>query len=184
MKPVKSLFFKQDAVVVARELLGKVISYNNCSGMIVETEAYKADPASHAYKITPRSKIMLDSYAKWYIYFIYGMYYCINVTTNGVGEVGAVLLRAVEPLSGINLMRGRRKVDDVFNLCSGPGKLCSAFGIDRKLNGSDVNEKIFVYDYKKIKDKDIVKSSRIGIKEGKEYEWRFCVRNNGFVSGR
>src|SRR3989338_8233255 len=110
-------FFTQDAVVVARKLLGKVVSYHGCSGIIVETEAYKADPASHAYRITPRSEIMLTTSGAWYIYFVYGMYYCMNVTTNGVGQVGAVLIRSLEPLDGIAVMKKRRKTDDIYNLC-------------------------------------------------------------------
>ena len=183
MKILKKDLFKKDAVYAAEKLLGKVIKFGKCSGMIVEAEAYQADPASHAWKLTPRSEIMFHSYGKWYIYFIYGMYYCINITTNGEKEAGAVLIRALEPLDGIDLMKRRRKTNDVHNLCSGPGKLCQAFGIDKKLNGSVVNDKIFVYDYKKLKKKDIVRTSRVGIKRGTELDWRFYIKNNEFVSG-
>ena len=182
MKTVNKNFFKKDAVYVAEKLLGKVIKFGKCSGMIVETEAYMADPASHAWKMTPRSEIMFHSYAKWYIYFIYGMYYCINITTNGENEAGAVLIRALEPLNGTDLMKKRRKTSDVHNLCSGPGKLCQAFGIDKRLNGSALNDTIFVYDYKNVKKKDIVKTSRIGIKRGTELDWRFYIKGNKFVS--
>lgn len=182
MKPLPKSFFAHDAVLVAQKLLGKVISTNGCSGMIVETEAYKADPASHAYTKTPRSDIMYTTYAKWYIYFIYGMYHCMNITTNGTTEPGAVLIRALEPLEGFNMMKKRRKTDDIHNLCSGPGKVCQALGIDKQLNGTDVNARISVYDYKKINKKDIVRTSRIGIKQGTELEWRFYVKGNRFVS--
>lgn len=172
-------FFKKDAVVVAKGLLGKTISFNGCSGIIVETEAYKSDPASHAYKITPRSKIMLETFGKWYIYFIYGMYFCLNITTNG-SNVGAVLIRAVQPVSGLEKMKKRRGTDKVGNLCSGPGKLCQAFGISKELNGSGFETiKIFedgVYGFK------IKSTGRIGIKEGGELPWRFYIDGNEWVS--
>ncbi len=179
MRLLSKEFFKQDAVIVAQKLLGKILQYKNCSGIIVETEAYKSDPASHAYKITPRSKIMLETYAKWYIYFIYGMYYCLNITTNE-NDVGAVLIRAVQPLEGIEIMKKRRKTDNLKNLCSGPGKLCQAFNITKKLNNTELNKTIRILD-NKIKIK-IVKTSRIGIKEGQELPWRFYIKNNEWIS--
>jgi len=180
MANVPKGLFKKDAVTVAQQLLGKVIKLGKCTGMIVETEAYMADPASHAWKKTPRSEIMFDSYGKWYIYFIYGMYYCVNITTNDK-DPGAVLIRAVEPLEGIDLMKKRRKTKDVHNLCSGPGKLCQAFGITKKLNGCGL-DKIQLLDYKRIPKNNIAKSSRIGIKRGTELDWRFYVKNSNFMS--
>lgn len=178
MKLMSQSFFKKDAVVVARDLLGKTISFNGCSGVIVETEAYKSDPASHAYKITPRSKIMLETFGKWYIYFIYGMYFCLNITTNG-SDVGAVLIRAVQPVGGVEKMKKRRGTDLIHNLCSGPGKLCQAFGISKKLNGTGF-EKIKIFDGEK--PKKIVSTSRIGIREEKPLPWRFYIKNNEWVS--
>ncbi len=181
MKPVSNSFFARDALVVAKELLGKVVEFNGTSGIIVETEAYKSDPASHGYKITPRSEIMLSSYGKVYVYIIYGMYYCLNFTTNK-GEVGAVLIRALEPLDGVNKMKRRRKTDNLHNLMSGPGKLCNALKITKLQNSTDVNEKIKVYHYKKIKDKEIKTSGRIGISQGKDLQWRFFIKDSKFVS--
>ena len=178
---LKKEIFKKDAVELARLLLGKEIQYNNCRGIIVETEAYKSDPASHAYKITPRSRIMLDSYGKWYIYFVYGMFFCLNITTNE-GEPGAVLIRAIQPIEGIKKMEKRRKTKELLNLCSGPGKLCMAFGITKGLNSTDLNEKIFLRHCNKLGKFEIGKSSRIGISSGKELEWRFFVKNSPFVS--
>jgi len=172
-------YFKKDAIAVAQGLLGKIISYKGCSGMIVETEAYKTDPASHAYKITPRSRIMLESFGKWYVYLIYGMYYCLNMTTN-LDDVGAVLIRAVRPISGLEKMKKRRGTDDVKNLCSGPGKLCQAFGISKAENNSEVNKTIKIYD-NPIKVK-MVKTGRIGIKEEKPLLWRFYIKGNEWVS--
>ena len=171
-------FFKKDAVVVAKALLGKTISYNGCSGVIVETEAYKSDPASHAYKITPRSRIMLETYGKWYVYLIYGMYYCLNITTNS-GKVGAVLIRAVQPIKGLDKMAKRRKTDKISNLCSGPGKLCQAFGISKRLNGKGLNV-IKIFDSERVGK--IVATGRIGIQEQKILPWRFYLKDNEWVS--
>jgi DNA-3-methyladenine glycosylase len=181
MKQLSKSFFERDALVVARELLGKIIEFNGTSGMIVETEAYKADPASHGYKITPRSEIMLSTYAHVYVYIIYGMYHCINFTTNR-GEVGAVLIRALEPLKGIDKMKRRRKTSNVHNLMSGPGKVCGAMNITKKQNYTKINDKIKVYDYISFKDSEISKSGRIGISQGKDLDWRFFVKGNKFVS--
>ncbi len=178
---LKKELFKKDAVELARFLLGKEIQHNSCSGIIVETEAYKSDPASHAYKITPRSRIMLDSYGRWYIYFVYGMFFCLNITTNE-DEPGAVLIRAIQPIGGIEIMEKRRKTTERFNLCSGPGKLCTALGITKELNGTDLNQEISLHDCNKLGKFEVGRSSRIGIKEGKDLLWRFFVRDNPFVS--
>ncbi len=178
---IPSEFFAGDAVALAPKLLGKVLSYDGCSGMIVETEAYRADPASHAAKRTPRSEIMYSTHGHWYIYFIYGMYYCINITTNR-GEAGAVLVRAVEPLEGVEKMKKRRGTDDIHNLCSGPGKLCGAFGIDKKLNGTKVNGKIFLSSYKTFPKEEIGRGKRVGISVSNHLDWRFYVKGNKFVS--
>ena len=182
MKVVPLSFFKHDAVLVAQKLLGSVIRYKSCSGMIVETEAYRADPASHAYRITPRSAIMRDTSGHWYVYFVYGMHYCMNITTNGIGEPGAVLIRALEPLEGVELMKKRRGTDDARSLCSGPGKLCEALGVDRRLNGTAVGERMHVERFRRMGARSIAATPRIGINEGKEHLWRFFVKGSAFVS--
>lgn len=179
MRLLPKSYFKKDALTVAKNLLGKIISYNGCSGMIVETEAYKSDPASHAYKITPRSRIMLESYGKWYVYFIYGMYHCLNITTNE-NDIGAVLIRALQPISGTSKMKKRRKTDNIKNLCSGPGKLCQAFNITKKQNNTNVNQTIKIYN-NPIKPK-ITKTNRIGIKEENPLPWRFYIKESEWVS--
>ena len=181
MKQVSESFFERDALVVARELLFKVIEFGGTSGMIVETEAYKADPASHGYKITPRSEIMLSTYAHVYVYIIYGMYHCINFTTNR-GEVGAVLIRALEPVKGIEKMKRRRKTSNIHDLMSGPGKVCDAMNITKKQNWTKINDRIKVYDYRSFRDSEISKSGRVGISRGKELDWRFFVKGSEFVS--
>ncbi len=180
-KIINKKFFEQDALEVGRKLLGKIIEYKGCKGMIVETEAYKNDQASHAYKITPRSKIMLDTYGHWYIYFVYGNYYCLNITTNK-NNAGAVLIRALEPIKNIKKMIKRRNTSKVENLTSGPGKICQALGITKKLNGTKINDKIKIFNYKSFKKEQILTSSRIGIKKDLELPWRFYLKDNKFVT--
>lgn len=180
MKKIFASFFRSDAVDVAQELVGCVMEYRGCSGRIVETEAYKADPASHARNRTPRSRIMYETYGKLYVYFIYGMYYCLNITTNPPGEPGAVLIRALEPVSGIKKMKRRRKRSDVRELCSGPAKTCMALDITREQNGLEVGKGFMVF---RTGRKPVVCSSpRIGIKHGKNLLWRFFEQDNLFVS--
>lgn len=181
MRPLSKDFFEQDVVKVAKELLGKVLSVNGIKARIVETEAYGNDPASHAFKRTARSTIMFDTYGYIYVYLIYGMYHCVNITTNKIGEAGAVLIRAAQPLTGIDRMKARRKTTTLLNLCSGPGKLCNALGIDKKMNGLPLGQKITVLD-DGFKVEEIGSSSRIGIKDGLNWQWRFFIKGNEFVS--
>ena len=172
-------FFEKDAVIVAKKLLGKKLKFGKCEGIIVETEAYKDDPASHAHKPTPRSMPLIDKYGTIYVYLNYGMYHLLNFTCDKKGA-GGVLIRAVEPTKGVEIMKKRRKTKDVYNLCSGPGKLCQAFGITMKQHNKEVGKEIQIYDVgKKVK---IAKSKRIGISKGLEYDWRFYVKNNKFIS--
>ncbi len=147
---------------------------------IVETEAYGKDPASHAFKRTERSALMYDTYGHVYVYLIYGMYECINFTTER-NQPGAVLIRAVEPLKGIKRMKKNRKTEDIYNLCSGPGKLCRALGISRKHNGLPLGDEVQVHD-DGYKIQKIGVSSRIGIKDALHLPWRFFIAGNGFVS--
>ncbi len=180
MKELPVTFFSSDTVQVAKDLLGKIISVNGCKVRIVETEAYGRDAASHAYSKTARSAIMYDTFGHVYVYIIYGMYNCINFTTNEK-DAGAVLIRAAEPLRGIEKMKGKRKSLDVRNLCSGPGKLCSALSIDRSYNGFKIGDKVKVFD-DGFKVTKILSSSRIGIKEAVDLPWRFFIEGNEFVS--
>ena len=172
MKLNKS-FFKQKARVVARELIGKIISYNNMSGIITETEAYEDDEASHAFRKTERSRLMHDTHGRFYIYLIYGNHYCLNITTDEKGP-GAVLIRSLRPIKGVSLMKKRRNCDDVNNLLNGPGKICQAFDIDKRLNGSQINDRIKLTD-NNLKFK-IKKSARIGIKKSVDLKWRFFIK--------
>ena len=181
MKQLPPSFFGRNTVTVAKELLGKVISVNGCLARIVETEAYGKDPASHAYTRTERSALMYDTYGHVYVYLIYGMYYCINFTTERKGEPGAVLIRAVEPLQGMEEMKNLRKTEKVLNLCSGPGKLCTALGINKNHNGLKVGTEVKLYD-DGFSVKKIGTSSRIGIKDARDLPWRFFVEGSEWVS--
>lgn len=178
MEQLPSSFFSRDTIKVAQDLLGKIISINGLKARIVETEAYKQDAASHAFKKTERSAIMHETYGHVYVYLIYGMYHCLNFTSDI--NPGAVLIRAVEPLKGINRMKKNRGTDKITNLCSGPGKLCSALGIDKNHNGLKIGQGLKVFD-DGFKVGEIKTSSRIGIKEGLELDWRFYI-DSEFVS--
>jgi DNA-3-methyladenine glycosylase len=172
---IKKDFFKERAHLLAPKLLGMKITDGKCSGIISEVEAYEGanDPASHAYKITPRSTIMLSTFGHFYVYFIYGNHYCLNITC-GEGEPGAVLIRELIPIDGINLMKKRRGTELESNLCSGPGKLCQALGVDKSYNGLTVGKKLWL---EKNSKKKIVFDSlpRIGIKKGMDLLWRFRI---------
>lgn len=147
MSPLQQSFFARDTITVAKELVGCVLQVvgddgENVSGRIVEVEAYggEDDPASHAAKgRTPRSEIMFGPPGFAYVYIIYGMHHCLNFVTEVEGTAGAVLIRGMEPVSGRELMADRRGVDPAAardrDLCSGPGRLCQALGIDRRWNG-------------------------------------------------
>ncbi|MEK6951010.1 MAG: DNA-3-methyladenine glycosylase [Nanoarchaeota archaeon] len=180
MKSLSLSFFARDTVQVAKELLGKIIAINGMQGRIVETEAYGRDPASHAFKRTERSSLMFDTHGHVYVYLIYGMYECVNFTTEQKGA-GAVLIRAVEPLHGITAMKKNRGTDNIYHLCSGPGKLCQALRISRKHNGLKLGKEINVLD-DNFKVGKIGVSSRIGIKEALHLPWRFYLAGNEFVS--
>ncbi len=180
MKELSPTFFARDTVTVAQELLGKIISVNGMKARIVETEAYGKDPASHAYTRTERSALMHDTHGHVYVYLIYGMYWCLNFTSDK-NEAGAVLMRSVEPLSGIEQMKRNRKIEKITNLCSGPGKLCSALGIDKRYNGLKLGKEIKLFD-DGYKVERIANSSRIGIKDALELQWRFFIEGNEYVS--
>ena len=181
MKELSQSWFARDALEVARDLLGKTMRFRDCAGIIVETEAYTTDAASHGRVLTERSRLLYETYGHWYVYFTYGMHYCANVTTNRDG-VGAVLIRAVEPIDGIELMKERRNTDDVRKLCSGPARLAQAFGITKKENGLPVGGEFTIYDAKAIPDAEIVAGPRIGITKDTHLPWRFTIKDSPFVS--
>ena len=169
---------------IPENLLGKELSFGHCKGIIVETEAYlQNDPSCHAFRgKTKRNTPMFDRAGTVYVYFIYGMYMCLNIVTNDVGVGEAVLIRAVKPTFGLETMCQRRKTNMEINLCSGPGKLCMAFGIDRNCNNTFIGEKIEINDigYKTGK---IISCPRIGIHEDKPQNFRFYLeKEKNYVS--
>lgn len=171
-------FFERDTLKVAKELLGctliKKCGDKILKGMIIETEAYtQSDPACHAFKgKTKRALTLFKEPGLSYVYMIYGMYYCINVVTEPFDTAGAVLIRALEPLC------------EVENT-NGPGKLCKAFSIDTSHNEIDLcneSSQIFIVKGEKISSKNIVTTTRIGIKNAADYPWRFYVKDSPYVS--
>jgi DNA-3-methyladenine glycosylase len=195
MKLPREFYTREDTLRVSRELLGKLLvvidnSGRRVSGMIVETEAYmgEIDRAAHSYggRRTPRNEITYAAGGHVYVFFIYGMYYQLNFVTGPADHPHVALIRGIEPVEGIEIMRERRGAMPDKNLTSGPGKLCIAFGIDRGLNGQDLlGNKIWLEDYKTFSNKEIQIGKRIGIDYAQEYAekpWRFWVKNNPFVS--
>ncbi|MBU0460479.1 MAG: DNA-3-methyladenine glycosylase [Nanoarchaeota archaeon] len=180
MESLPQSFFTQDTLKVAQELLGKIISVKGFLARIVETEAYGQDPASHAFKRTERSNLMYATYGHVYVYLIYGMYNCLNFTTEDE-KPGAVLIRAVEPLNNIEQLKLNRKTTKITNLCSGPGKLCQALGINKNLNGLPLGKEVKLFDDGFVVKK-IGQSSRVGIKDALELQWRVYIEGNEFVS--
>lgn len=188
-KPLKQNFYKRDTLTVAKELLGKIIvkfeKEKILTGIIVETEAYTGnnDPASHSYPgITERNRVMFEEGGKIYVYFVYGNHFCFNIVTESKGFGSAVLIRAIEPVEGIDIMKKRRpKAKVIYELTNGPGKFCSAFGINRKYNGYDLTSGSIILTNGKT-DADIIISPRIGIEKGNNLLYRFFIRDNKFVS--
>jgi DNA-3-methyladenine glycosylase len=192
----REFFTRDDTLRIARELLGKLLVVpgpdgTRLSGMIVETEAYLGviDKAAHSFggRRTERNEVTYAEGGHVYVFFVYGMYYQLNLVTGLVDDPHVVLIRAVEPVEGIEIMRERRGEMKDKNLTSGPGKLCIALGITRELNGEDLieSERIWVEDYKTFAKKEIASGPRVGIDYAEEFAglpWRFWVDGNSFVS--
>jgi DNA-3-methyladenine glycosylase len=191
----RSFYTRKNVLTVARDLLGKLLvvptsSGKRVSGFIVETEAYRGpeDRASHAFggRRTKRTETMYGLGGTSYIYFVYGMYNQFNVVTNTLDIPHAVLIRALQPVEGLDLMRKRRGDHPDRNLTSGPGKLCIALGIDRSLNNADLlGNRIWLEEGIKVPRSQIVSGPRIGIDYAQEWiekPWRFWIRGNSFVS--
>ncbi|MDD2190091.1 MAG: DNA-3-methyladenine glycosylase [Eubacteriales bacterium] len=196
MKKLSREFYERDGLAVAKELLGKTLvhesSEGRTSGIIVEVEAYlgPGDAAAHTYKNlrSNRTQVIHGPGGFSYVYLIYGMYNCFNVVANITGRPEALLIRAIEPVEGIQLMTLRRNPADknIRNLCSGPGKLCQAMGITRILNGIDLcGDILYVLNAPIIADTEIMTTPRINIDyagEAVHYPWRYLIKNNPFVS--
>jgi DNA-3-methyladenine glycosylase len=195
VKLPREFYTRPNVVTVARELLGKLLvvpssNGTRVSGRIVEVEAYRGpqDRAAHSYggRRTKRTETMYGIGGSAYVFFVYGMYNQFNVVTNVADAPHAVLIRAVEPVEGIELMRRRRQGQPDQNLTNGPGKLCIALGIDRKLDAADLlGNRVWLEDGPKIPRSQIASGPRIGIdyaQEWKDKPWRFWIRGNPFLS--
>jgi DNA-3-methyladenine glycosylase len=189
-------FFRQNTVELARKLLGCLLVHRTtdgvAGGMIVETEAYvgAVDKACHAWQNrSERTEIMYHDGGYAYVYFIYGMHHCFNVVTGPRGEGNAVLIRALEPVLGLDLMQRRRNTKMLQNLCSGPGKVCQAMGITKNEYGMDLCSAacpLRLIRYRQIPDQMIASSSRINVayaEEAAAWPWRFYVKDSPYVSG-
>jgi DNA-3-methyladenine glycosylase len=191
----REFYTRPNVLQVARDLLGKLLvvparSGKRVSGRIVEVEAYRGpqDRAAHSYggRRTKRTEPMYGIGGTAYVFFVYGMYYQFNVVTNVPDTPHAVLVRAVEPIEGIDLMRKRRRGQPDHNLTNGPGKLCIALDIDRRLDGADLlGSRVWLEDAGKIPRSEVMSGPRIGIDYAGEWiekPWRFWIKGNPFVS--
>ena len=191
----RDFYIRRDTLQIARDLLGKILVVPAADGqraaaMIVETEAYLGaeDKAAHSYgnRRTKRTETMFARGGTVYIFFIYGMYFQFNVVAGEIGTPHAVLIRAVEPLENIEIMRERRGLMKDANLTSGPGKLCIALGIDKTFNNESLlGERVWLEKGREIADGEIAVGKRVGIDYAEEYAekpWRFWIKDNSFVS--
>jgi DNA-3-methyladenine glycosylase len=177
-RPLPRSFFARDALVVAPELLNKVLVAGPCAGRIVEIEAYRSDePAAHSFRgPTPRTAVMFGPAGHLYVYFSYGMHHCANVVTGADGDGQAVLLRAVLPLEGIDVMTARRHGRK--QLADGPGKLCQAFGLDLGHTGLDLcgdDSPVHIDDDGTPPPVVAVTTRRVGITKAVDLPWRYLV---------
>lgn len=182
-------FYERPTVEVARDLLGKVLVHRNCAGIIVETEAYLGgdDLAAHSSRgLTPRTRVIFGPPGHAYVYFIYGMYECLNLVAEPEGTPGCVLIRALEPVAGIERMRRRRpSARRLEDLASGPGKLTLAMGIGRSHNGRDVTGGDLVVRHAGLPNEPnvpVAVTPRIGIRHCADWPLRFFIAGNLFVS--
>lgn len=189
-------FYSRPVLRVAKDLLGKILvkveSDKLLSGRIVEVEAYdgRIDQAAHSFiGRTERNEVMFREGGYFYVYFTYGVHHCCNVVTGKRNHGTAVLIRALEPIDGIEIMAKRRyskkklKEKELLNLTNGPGKICQAFGFTRKDSGIDLTgNKIFLIDQNRLSNSKTGISERIGITKSKELKWRFFEIGNHYLS--
>jgi DNA-3-methyladenine glycosylase len=188
---LKEEYFLQKTEFVAKDLIGKyLVKYVDNSAIaakIVETEAYlpSRDYASHSVSgKTKRNSTMFENGGVLYVYLIYGIHFCSNIICEEAGLGCGVLLRAAEPVFGIESMKLNRGTKDIRALCKGPGNLSKAFGISLHDNGRTlVSEDFFIQNANSVPDKEIIRTKRIGIKKSSELLLRFCLRSSSYVSG-
>ena len=181
-------FYARPVLEVARDLVGCVVSHDGCAGVIVETEAYHdSEPACHAFVgLTARTATLFGAPGQAYVYRSYGIHALLNAVSEPAGVGAAVLIRALEPVEGIDLMQERRRIDGVHQLCSGPGKLTQAMGITLEHNGTSLSRGpvLITQRPRRWRDVRIDVDRRIGITRAVELPWRFCAAESRFLSRR
>ncbi len=182
---IRTTFFRREPIICARELVGEELVWGTCAGTIVETEAYLAedDEACHTFsRPSARAFIERNKPGAAYIYFSYGAHWMLNVLVKGASN-GFVLIRALQPLSGIERMKKRRGVDDERRLCSGPGKLTKAFDITNRHHQMNLClDPRHCFARSRGQDVDVVADERIGVTRSAHHPWRFTVRGSKYVS--
>jgi DNA-3-methyladenine glycosylase len=183
---MKARFYKRPVLEVARDLIGCVVAHDDCSGVIVETEAYHdSEPACHAFVgLTPRTETLFGPPGRAYVYRSYGIHALLNAVSEPAGVGAAVLIRAVEPVDGVPEMQARRGIERVELLCSGPGKLTQALGIGLKHNGGDLwSGPVTISPPPRAwRDTPVSVGRRVGITKAVELPWRFCATGSRFLS--
>jgi DNA-3-methyladenine glycosylase len=182
---LKRKFFERPPLVCAREMLGCTLTWGETAGIIVETEAYAehGDEAAHSFvRSSARTFIQHQPAGALYIYLNYGMHWLLNFLTKTDGNRGFVLVRALQPVSGLDLMRQRRRLDQEKMLCSGPGKLTQALGITAQWHGKDFFSIPGVSLSRNAKRPLIAVDRRVGITKSPDFEWRFLIANSAYVS--
>ena len=194
--PLPRTFYRRDTLTVAPSLLGKFLvrrlGDETLAGRIVEVEAYVGfhDTASHASRgKTPRNAVMFGTPGLAYVYFIYGMYHCLNVVTEGEGYPAAILIRALEPVMGIETMRALRGGVRERQIANGPGKLCQALAIDRRFNGQDLTREddLYIAAGEQVAPDRICTSPRVGVRgdeKALQAPWRFFLCDSNYLSKR
>lgn len=188
-KIIPRSYYARDTVEVAHDLIGALLvrewKGNMLVGMIVETEAYRSDePSCHAYRgCTARTKALFGDPGHAYIYFTYGNHYCLNIVAHDAKHAGGVLIRALQPLQGIEVMQQTRNISSIHSLTNGPGKLAQALHITKTLYGHDVTKKSELYVCQgPTQEKDVIATKRIGISQAQDLEWRFCLKGSPYLS--
>jgi DNA-3-methyladenine glycosylase len=185
---IRASFFQRDPLTCARELIGTDLIWGQCSGVVIETEAYTAqnDEAAHTFtRPSARAFVERNKAGAAYVYFNYGMHWMLNVLVKGGAVDGFVLIRALEPRRGISLMKKRRGLEDEKRLCSGPGKLTQALDITDRHHEMDLcNDPRHCFARTLNAAPDIVASKRIGITRSADFPWRFTLRDSPFISAR
>lgn len=179
-------FFQTDPLISAKNLIGTRLVWGRCSGIVVECEAYmvEGDEASHTFsRPSAREFVRRNRPGAAYIYFNYGVHWMLNVLVKGGPRDGLILIRALEPRTGVALMRKRRGVEEVRRLCSGPGKLTQALEITKRVHEMDLcADPKHGFHHRPNEEVEVVADRRIGISRAKDFPWRFTLRDSPFVS--